>query len=237
MSEPVTNPNPPREKFHNSVFGKLRGYFLAGLLVTAPISITLYLTWAFLVFVDSRVSSIITSEYYRETAVPGLGLLIAILFFIAMGWAAKNYLGRVIIRASEYLLDKMPVIRTIYGGSKQILEAIIGGSQKQAFREVVLFEYPRPGIWTIGVITGPPGGEVQNLTGDDVVSVFLPTTPSPTNGLLLFIPYSQLHVLKMTVDEAFKMILSGGILTPPDRSKNGKPRIEVQVDLHVKEIE
>lgn len=236
MSEPEISQPPTREKFQNSVFGKLRGYFLAGLLVTAPVSITLYLTWAFLVFVDSRVSSIITAEYYREMTIPGLGVLIAVLFFIAMGWAAKNYLGRVIIRASEYLLDKMPVIRTIYGGSKQILEAIIGGSQKQAFREVVLFEYPRPGIWTIGVITGPPGGEVQALTGDDVVSVFLPTTPSPTNGLLLFIPLSQLHVLKMTVDEAFKLILSGGILTPQDRGKNGKPRAEAQVDLHVKEI-
>lgn len=236
MSETESSPPQGREKFHVSVFGKIRGYFLAGLLVTAPISITLYLTWAFLMFVDSRVSSIITSDYYRETAIPGLGVLIAMAFFILVGWAAKNYLGRVIIRASEYVLDKMPVIRTIYGGSKQILEAVIGGSHKQAFREVVMFEYPRPGIWTIGVLTGPPGGEVQKLAGEDIVSVFLPTTPSPTNGLLLFVPVSQLHVLKMTVDEAFKLILSGGILTPPDRSAESSPRLEVQVDVHVKEM-
>lgn len=203
-------------KFHISLFAKLRGYFLAGVLVTAPISITLYLTWGLLNFIDSKVSSVIPSEYYSETAIPGLGLLIAISFFVVMGWFAKNILGRIIIRSSEYLLDKMPIIRTIYGATKQVFETIMG-SQSQAFREAVMFEFPRKGIWAMGFVTGLSEGEVQRLTDDVVVNVFFPTTPNPTSGFLLFIPKKDLVVLDMNVEEAIKMIVSGGIITPPDR--------------------
>jgi uncharacterized membrane protein len=203
-------------KLHTSLFTKLRGYFLAGILVTAPISITLYLTWGLLNFIDSKVSSVIPAEYYRETAIPGLGLVIAVSFFIVMGWFAKNILGRIIIQSSEYLLDKMPIIRTIYGATKQVFETIMG-SQSQAFREAVMFEFPRKGIWAMGFVTGLSEGEVQRLTDDVVVNVFFPTTPNPTSGFLLFIPKKDLVVLDMNVEEAIKMIVSGGLITPPDR--------------------
>jgi len=215
MSNTKIIPPSPKEHFHLSVFAKLRGYFLAGILVTAPISITLYLTWGLLKFIDSKVSSVIPAEYYRETAVPGLGLIIAIAFFIVVGWFAKNFLGRMIIRTSEYILDKMPVIRTVYGATKQIFETVMG-AQSQAFREVVMFEFPRKGIWALGFVTGVAKGEVQRLTEDEVVNVFFPTTPNPTSGFLLFIPKKDLVLMEMTVEEAIKMIVSGGILTPPD---------------------
>lgn len=208
-------PPQAKEQFHISIFSKLRGYFLAGILVTAPISITLYLTWGLLKFIDSKVSSVIPAEYYRETTVPGLGLIIAIAFFIVVGWFAKNFLGRVVIQTSEYILDKMPVIRTIYGATKQIFETVMG-AQSQAFREVVMFEFPRKGIWALGFVTGVSKGEVQRLTEDEVVNVFFPTTPNPTSGFLIFIPKKDLVVMEMTVEEAIKMIVSGGILTPPD---------------------
>ncbi|MGZ9097844.1 MAG: DUF502 domain-containing protein [Micavibrio sp.] len=215
MSDPKIIPLSPKEHFHRSVFAKLRGYFLAGILVTAPVSITLYLTWGLLKFIDSKVSSVIPAEYYRETAVPGLGLIIAIAFFIVVGWFAKNFLGRMIIQTSEYILDKMPVIRTVYGATKQIFETVMG-AQSQAFREVVMFEFPRKGIWALGFVTGVAKGEVQRLTEDEVVNVFFPTTPNPTSGFLLFIPKKDLVLMEMTVEEAIKMIVSGGILTPPD---------------------
>jgi len=217
---PTPNPTPdPNEDkkvgFHISVFAKLRGYFLAGVLVTAPISITLYLTWAFLKFVDSQVSSIIPAQYYPETTIPGLGLLIAIFSFVLIGWFARNYMGRVVIQISEYMLDKMPVIRTIYGGTKQVFETVMG-SQSQAFREAVMFEFPRKGIWAMGFVTGVAKGETQRLTEDEVVNVFFPTTPNPTSGFLLLIPRKDLIPLEMSVEEAIKMIVSGGNLTPPD---------------------
>ncbi len=213
-------------RFHISLFDKLRGYFLAGILVTAPIGITIFVTLAFLRFVDSKVSSFFPADQYREAAIPGLGVVIAIVFFIIIGWFARNFFGRMIINVSEYFLDKMPVIRTVYGGTKQVFETVMG-AQSQAFREAVMFEFPRKGIWALGFVTGVAKGEVQRLTEDEVVNVFFPTTPNPTSGFLLLIPRKDLIPLEMTVEEAIKMIVSGGILTPPDAiakaaAKNGK---------------
>jgi uncharacterized membrane protein len=219
-------------------FARLRGYFLTGIVVTAPISITLYVTWEFLKFVDSRVTPLIPQQYnpneYLPFSMPGLGLLIAVVFFIMIGWFARNILGKVLINLSEYVVDRLPVIRTIYGALKQIFETVMA-SQSQAFREVVMFEYPRPGIWALGFLTGVTKGEVQRLTDNEVVNVFLPTTPNPTSGFLLFVPRKDLKVMDMTVEEGIKMIVSGGILTPPDRAtdlpplppagKNGKTKI------------
>ncbi len=201
---------------HRSLFARLRGYFLAGILVTAPISITLYLTYVFLTFIDSRVAQLIPQEYYPSTAVPGIGLLIAIFFFILIGWFARNFLGRLVIRISEYFVHRMPVIRTLYGGIKQIFETIMA-TQSQAFREVVMLEYPRRGVWSIGFVTGQSEGEVQRTTEEDTVNVFVPTTPNPTSGYLLFVPKKELKYLEMTVEEAAKLIVSAGIITPPDR--------------------
>lgn len=207
------------------LFGRLRGYFLAGILVTAPISITVYLTYGFLVFVDSKVSSIIPHTYnpntYLPFSVPGLGVVIAVVFFILAGWFARNFLGRLIINVSEYIVHRMPVIRTIYGGVKQIFETVMT-SKSQAFRDVVMFEFPRKGVWGMGFVTGVTKGEAQRLTEDEVVNVFFPTTPNPTSGFLLFVPRKDLIFLEMSVEDAIKMIVSGGIITPPDPENPGK---------------
>lgn len=205
-----------KEGMHRSLFVRVRRDFLAGIVVTAPIAITLYVTYVFLTFIDNRVAKLIPSEYYPETAIPGIGLLIAIVFFVSIGWLARNFLGRMIIGFSEYIVHRMPVINTIYKGTKQIFETIMA-SQSQAFRDVVMFEYPRPGIWVMGFVTGLTKGEVQRLTENEVVNVFLPTTPNPTSGFLLFVPRKDLRYMEMTVEEGVKMIISGGILTPPDR--------------------
>ncbi|CAN0436240.1 unnamed protein product [Discosporangium mesarthrocarpum] len=198
----------------------IRGYFLAGVLVTAPIGITFYISWLLIRWVDSQVTPLLPPAYNPETylpfAIPGLGLVIVFIVLTFIGWSTAGLLGRLWIRVSEHFLGRMPVIRSVYGAVKQIIETILK-QQSTAFRDVVLFEYPRRGSWALGFITGQTQGEVQNLTADDVVNVFLPTTPNPTSGYLLFIPKRELVVLDMTVEEGIKMVVSGGIVTPPDR--------------------
>jgi len=199
---------------------RMRGYFIAGILVTAPISITIYLTYLFLTAIDGQVAKILPVQWYEVldggTTVPGLGLLVAIVFFIIVGWFATNILGRFFIRIAEYFVDRVPVIRTIYSAIKQIFETIMA-TQSNAFREVVMLEYPRRGTWSIGFVTGRTEGQVQRVTAQETVNVFVPTTPNPTSGYLLFVPKKELKYLDMTVEEGVKLVVSAGIITPSDR--------------------
>lgn len=206
------------------VIARLRGYFFAGLLAVTPIGITLWLCWVLLKFVDARVTPLIPQAYNPNTyidpyfphEIPGVGLIVMVFVLIVIGALTRIFLGRYMVKISEKLLNKMPVVRSIYSATKQIAETVLK-RQGDAFRQVVLFEYPRRGTWAIGFLTGSTKGEVQNLTDDDVVNVFLPTTPNPTSGYLLFLPRRELVALSMTVEEGIKMIISGGIVTPPDR--------------------
>jgi len=207
----------------------IRGYFLAGILVTAPIGITFYIAWLLIRWVDAQVASLIPANYNPETylpfAVPGLGLIVVFMALTFIGWATAGLIGRLWTRLTERALARMPVIRSVYGAVKQIIETILQ-QQSNAFRQVVLFEYPRRGSWAIGFITGETLGEVQSLTSDDVVNVFLPTTPNPTSGYLLFVPKKELVVLDMTVEEGIKMVVSGGIVTPPDRRPEAEKNLK-----------
>lgn len=212
------------------LFARIRAYFLAGILVTAPIGITVYLTWIFLQFINNRVTALIPWQYnpfnYLPLSVPGVqliqsvvSLIIVITAFILIGWFARNVLGRMIYRIAEYVMHQMPVINKIYNAIKQIMETIMA-SQSQAFREVVVLEYPRKGVWSLGFVTGRSEGEVQRTTAQETMSVFVPTTPNPTSGYLLFVPKKELFFLDMTVEEAAKLIVSAGIIVPPDRGKD-----------------
>lgn len=217
------------------VVGRIRGYFLAGVLVTAPIAITVGLAWWFIEFVDRNVVPLIPAKYspaaylpaqYQEYGIPGLGLLVVFLVITLIGWFTANFAGRTMLRLSERVLDQIPAVRTIYGAVKQILETVLA-NQSKAFRKAVLVEYPRRGIWAIGFVTGTTEGEVQNLTEDETINIFLPTTPNPTSGFLLFVPRRDLVFLDMGVEEAVKMVISGGIVTPPDRrpaAERDRPR-------------
>jgi len=198
---------------------RMRAYFFAGILVIAPISITLYLAWLFIGFVDSKVTPLIPLKYNPETylpfALPGLGLLILVLTLMLTGAMTAGFMGRLWMRITERVLARMPVIRSIYSAVKQIFETVLA-DKSAAFREAVLVEYPRRGIWAIAFITGRTEGEVQNVTKEECVNIFLPTTPNPTSGFLLFVPKKDLLSLSMTVEQAIKMVISGGIITPPD---------------------
>lgn len=215
------------------LIARLRGYFFAGLLAVAPIGITLWLCWILLKFVDARITPLIPQAYNPNTyinpyfphEIPGVGLIVMILGLIVIGALTRIFLGRYLVKISENILNRMPVVRSIYSATKQIAETVLK-RQSEAFRQVVLFEYPRRGSWAIGFLTGSTKGEVQNLTDDDVVNVFLPTTPNPTSGYLLFIPRRELVPLSMTVEEGIKMIISGGIVTPPDRRSPEQQQIK-----------
>lgn len=200
---------------------RLRAYFLAGLLVTAPIGITFYIAWLFISFVDSRVKPLIPPRYDPETylpfSLPGIGLIVVILFLMLMGALAAGVVGRAVEQFGRSVLTRTPIVRSIYGAVKQIFDTVLA-QQSTSFREVVLFEYPRRGIWALGFITGTTPGETQVVAGgEEVVNVFMPTTPNPTSGFIFMLPRSELHSLSMTVEEGLKMVVSGGIITPADR--------------------
>jgi uncharacterized membrane protein len=203
-----------------TLFGRLRNYFLAGVLVTAPIAITIYVTWGFLKFLDKKITPLIPPNYnpntYLPVDIPGLGLIIAVTFFIVVGWITRNFFGRLLIRISEGIVNRVPVINTIYSAIKQIFETVMA-SQSDAFKEVVMFEYPRKGVWALGFVTGQTKGEVKTMTKEDTVNVFVPTTPNPTSGFLLFLPKKDVTYMKMSVEEGIKMIVSGGIITPAEK--------------------
>lgn len=213
-------------KIRALTFGqRMRAYLLAGILITAPISITLYLAWIFIGFVDARVTPLIPIKYNPETylpfAVPGLGLIILLLTLIVIGALTAGFFGRVWLRLSERVLARMPIVRNVYSAVKQILETVLA-QQSNAFREAVLVEYPRRGLWAIAFITGRTEGEVQSITEEECINIFLPTTPNPTSGFLLFVPKKDLIHLSMGVEEAIKMVISGGIVTPPDRRSDAE---------------
>ncbi len=147
------------------------------------------------------------------------------MVLILIGWLTAGFMGRLFLRISERILRRMPVISGIYGAIKQIFETVLK-KQSNAFREAVLVEYPRRGMWAIAFITGRTEGEVQNTIEEEVINIFLPTTPNPTSGFLLFIPRKDLVPLNMPVDEAIKMVISGGIVTPPDRRPAAEQEIK-----------
>src|SRR5918995_6917688 len=200
-----------------SLIGRLRAYFLTGVIVTAPISITIFLVWQFLTFLDTHVAGLLPARYNPETylpfSLPGLGLLLMLAFLTLVGMLTAGLAGRTLVRMGERLLSRMPVVRGVYGTLKQILETVLA-QKSRSFREVVLIEYPRRGIGAIGFVTGPTRGEIQARTEEDMVNVFLPTTPNPTSGFLLFVPKSDLIHLDMTIEEGIKMVISGGIVAP-----------------------
>ncbi|HEX6114185.1 MAG TPA: DUF502 domain-containing protein [Geminicoccaceae bacterium] len=200
-----------------SLIGRLRAYFLTGVIVTAPISITIFLVWQFLTFLDTHVAGLLPERYNPETylpfSLPGLGLLIMLAFLTLVGMLTAGLAGRSLVRMGERLLSRMPVVRGVYGTLKQIFETVLA-QKSRSFREVVLIEYPRRGLGAIGFVTGPTRGEIQVRTEEEMVNVFLPTTPNPTSGFLLFVPKRDLIHLDMTIEEGIKMVISGGIVTP-----------------------
>jgi uncharacterized membrane protein len=203
----------------NRLAERLRAWFIAGILVVGPIAFTLYLIWLFIHSIDGLVAALLPEQYNPETYlpnVPGFGLLIGVIVLTLLGALTAGYLGRLVLRVSERVVARMPVVRGIYSAVKQIFETVLA-SQSDTFREVVLVEYPRAGMWTVAFVTVKPEGLIAAQSGPDAVAIYVPTTPNPTSGFLVFVPRRDLVTLPMTVEEGIKFVISCGIVAPPDR--------------------
>ena len=201
----------------------LKTYFFTGILVTAPIAITIYLAVELFKWVDSSVTNFIPEKYNPETylpyGLPGLGVLLLIVTLVLIGMLTTNILGRWLMGVGQRIISRVPVVSGIYSSLKKLFETLLGEGNTSAFRKAVLLEYPRKNVWTIGFLTAPVYEGFKNLLPDEMVTVYVPTTPNPTSGFMLYVPKKEVRELDMRVDDAFKMIISTGIVLPSKRIK------------------
>ncbi len=194
---------------------KLRAYLFTGILVTAPVAITLYLAIKFVLWMDILVNKLLPPQYKFDNmpyTIPGLGLVVGILFLIVVGMFAAGFLGRFFIKLGEWIVYKVPLVSSVYSVLKQVFETFFS-SKTQAFSKVVMLEYPRKGIWILGFVSSDLQGEIKNKCPDDMLSVFIPTTPNPTSGFLIFVPKKDCIEMNMTVEQGLKFVISGGLVS------------------------
>ncbi|MCR9107924.1 DUF502 domain-containing protein [Marivita sp. XM-24bin2] len=214
----MTTPFEP-ERRKPGLFSRLRASFLTGIVVIAPVSLTIWLIWTIMGWVDGFVLPLVPSRFNPEQYIGinlrGVGVIIFLLFTIIVGWVAKGLIGRSLIRFAESLVERMPVVRSIYSGVKQIAETIFAQSERN-FEKACLIQYPRKGIWAIGFISTDARGEVavRAETMGKLISVFVPTTPNPTSGFLLFFPEEDVIELDMSIEDAAKLVISAGLVYP-----------------------
>ncbi len=237
------HPEPPRKP---GLFARLRSSFLTGLVVIAPVGLTIWLIWSLIGWVDSFVLPFVPNAYQPDALlraligtenynawlgedtqlhIRGVGVIIFLLFTILVGWLAKGFIGRSLIRWAEGLVDRMPIVRSVYNGVKQIAETVFAQSES-SFEKACLIQYPRKGIWAIGFVSTTAKGEVaaRAETAGALMSVFVPTTPNPTSGFLLFFPKEDVIELDMSVEDAAKLVISAGLVYPNPKDPTKPPR-------------
>jgi uncharacterized membrane protein len=201
----------------------LRRYLIAGLLVWVPLVITVVVIRSLVGFMDQ--SLLLLPKEWRPEAllgypIPGLGLVMTVTIVILTGLLAANLFGRRVVAAWESLLARIPLVRSIYSAVKQVAETIFAANG-EAFRKVLLIEYPRRGIWTLAFQTGIATGEIQRRTEAEVITVFVPTTPNPTSGFIMMIPRNEVMELDMSVEDALKLVVSLGVVAPRETASGG----------------
>lgn len=215
---------------------RLRNYFLTGFIVAAPLAITVYIVWSFIGWIDSWVKPYIPSAWSPDTylpfAVPGFGVLVAIFVLTLIGFLAANIVGRSIVSVGEGLLGRMPLVRGVYKALKQIFETVLS-NKNDMFKQVGLVEYPRKGVWSLVFVANEKETEINvklDKEGDPLVAVFMPCTPNPTTGFLMYVYRSEIVLLDMTIEDGAKLIVSAGLVAPEYKrkvvTKDGAP-IEV----------
>jgi uncharacterized membrane protein len=216
-----------------SGMARLRNFFLTGVVVCAPLAITAYIAWSIIHWVDSWVKPYIPSAYnpdnYLPFAVPGFGLLVALVIITLIGFLAANFIGRTIVHLGERLVNRTPLVRGIYKALKQIFETVLS-NKSEMFRQVGLVEYPRKGVWSLVFVAGDKETEINvklDKPGDPLVAVFMPCTPNPTTGFLMYVYRSEIVMLDMTIEDGAKLIVSAGLVAPEYKRKvvgtDGKP--------------
>ncbi|MBW4708847.1 DUF502 domain-containing protein [Roseobacter sp. YSTF-M11] len=231
------DPEPPLTR--RSLFARLRASFLTGLVVIAPVGLTIWLIWSVVGWIDGFVLPLVPGSYQPDRVlqdwlgldpeiqinIRGIGVVIFLVFTVIVGWMAKGIIGRSLIRYGESLVERTPVVRTIYSGIKQISETVFAQSER-SFEKACLIEYPRRGIWAIGFISTGTKGEIaaRANNADPMVSIFVPTTPNPTSGFLLFFPADDIIELEMTVEDAAKLVISAGLVYPNGKDPTRPPK-------------
>ena len=216
---PLTPPGPVPPEPPRGLMGRLRTYFLTGLIVAGPIAITFYLTWWFVTWVDGLVRPFVPIDYRPETylpfGLPGSGLVVAVIALTLLGFLTANLIGRTLVDLGEKLLGRMPVVRAIYRGLKQVFETLFSGSGS-SFRKVGLVEFPSPGMWSIVLISQAPSVEVAASLPEtgEYISVFLPCAPNPTTGFFFYLPKSKIIEIDMSAEDAATLIMSAGVVQP-----------------------
>lgn len=209
----------------------LRNSFLTGIVIATPLGVTALLIISFVGYVDRVVKPMIPARYNPETylpgdfTIPGLGVAIAVVLLTALGALAANIFGRSVIQLGERLLEGVPLVRNVYGALKQIVETVFSGKQN-SFKEVVLTEYPMKGLFVVAFVSAEGNSTLQEKIADDVIGLFVPTTPNPTSGFLLYTSRANTIPINMSVEEAAKLIISFGMVTPdklPDRVQQELP--------------
>ena len=195
-----------------SILGRLRNYFIAGIVVLVPIGITLYLTRFFISISSKLIPSELNPNSYLPFAIPGLEILLAIIFITIIGSLSLSFIGKKILKIFNDILKRIPILRTIYSAIGQMTETL--APKKGSKKSVVLVEYPRKGSWAVGFATRENDGEISKKTNTNLINVFVPTTPNPTSGFLLMFPKEEVIYLDMTFEEASKFIVSAGTSDP-----------------------
>jgi len=226
MNSPFEDDLPKRP----GLIARLRSSFLTGLVVIAPVAMTMWLLWTTMGWIDSVVLPLVPDQIQPEKYIGinlrGVGLIIFLIFTVLVGWIAKGLIGRSLISFAESFVQRMPVVRSVYSGVKQIAETVFAQSER-SFEKACLIQYPRKGIWAIGFISTEAKGEVarEAETEDTLISVFVPTTPNPTSGFLLFFPKSDIIELDMSVEDAAKLVISAGLVYPGGKDPHQLPSV------------
>jgi len=208
-------PEPPKQ----TLFAWLRGRFFAGVVIAAPIAISVGVVYWLITVIDARIKPllppILDPETYTNIAIPGVGVVVAIIGLTLLGAIATNLLGRSAVSLTDRVLSRVPVVSNIYGAFKQLFD-LLASNDQASFKEVVLVEYPKKGTWCIGFLTARAKGEVRTRLGEEFTGVFVPTTPNPTSGFLMYLHKSEIIHLKMSVEDGAKMIISAGLVVPDE---------------------
>jgi uncharacterized membrane protein len=218
------------------LFGGLRASFLTGLIVVLPVGLTIYLIWTVVGWIDGWVLPLVPQAWQPDTllkdyfgpethfSIRGVGVVVFLIFTILIGWVAKGLIGRSIIRTAERMVDRMPVVRSIYNGLKQIAETVFAQSETN-FDKACLVQFPRSGIWAIGFVSTKARGEIAQKipVEDEVLTVFVATTPNPTSGFLVYVPAKDVILLDMSLEDAAKMIISAGLVYPNPKDPSQPP--------------
>jgi uncharacterized membrane protein len=223
IREDLSPPTPPPAESppepHSGLMARFRNYFLTGLVVAGPVAITLYLTWWFVTWVDGLVRPFVPVAYRPETylpfGLPGSGLVVAVFALTMLGFLTANLIGRTLVDLGDRLLGRIPAVRAIYRGLKQVFETLFSG-KGSSFRRVGLVEFPSPGMWSIVLISQQPSPDVaHSLPGEEEhISVFLPCAPNPTTGFFFYVPKSKIIEVDMSTEDAATLIMSCGVVQP-----------------------